>query len=536
MTPVQGRKQGRPGADAAAAISCTGLSMAYVPGVWTLQGIDLALAPGTVTAVAGENGAGKSTLYRILSGLQSPTRGRVLVNGSPLKVGAGQSRGVVYVPQELAPCPDLRVYENLFLGSEATLRGGLLRRSAMIKEAADVARTFEVDIDPTSRARSISTAGLQVLEIAKSIRKNPRVWILDEPTSSLGDAQVEHLFEQITRLKEHGTAVLYTTHRMNEITRLADRVIVLRDGHLALDESAENVNQDAIVHAMLGRQAREIYPELPRPGETTEPALEVRGLTVDGLLGEFDIQVRAGEIVGVAGLVGSGRSELLQGIFGSRAARGTVSVSGRPIRRGSVPAAIRAGMAYVPEDRKQEGLVAALSVRDNITLPWLYTFGKILSHSQARDRMASRVVETTALRCRSTRQLVSQLSGGNQQKALIGRALIGHVKVLLLDEPTRGVDVGARAEIYEALAQAAAGGLAILLVSSDRDEVVNLSHRILVMRGRRVVGTVSHDHADPRAELLRLSLGLDVEDPQIPRSDASTSTLTQDRNDLPQPP
>ncbi len=496
------------------AFECQDLAKAF-GGVPVLGGVSLSLTPGTVTALAGENGAGKSTLMKIASGQLKADRGAVLIEGQPMVGGDAQAahrQGVAIVPQELAPILEMTVYENLFLGRELRNRAGLLERRAMARKAKEMLGVFDVDIDPNSPVRTLSVGLRQIVEIAKSTGGGARVLLLDEPTSAISDREVERLYAVVNTLRDRGVAMLYTTHKMEEIRALADRVVVLRDGGLVLDEPIDDVTDDDIVHAMIGRELEELFPVVHEPGR--DVALDVQRLRVQGYPNPIDLQVRKGEIVGLAGLVGAGRTELLEAIFGvRRSSAGTVSVDGRSVRRNQPAASITQGMALVPEDRKGAGVVLTMSVLDNGSLPHISKFatGGWLLQRQ-RGRAVKKAMGSVRLHSRGMSQHVGTLSGGNQQKVVLARWLTGHVDVLLLDEPTRGVDIGARSEIYRIITDLAASGMAVLMASSDMPEVLSLSHRALVMRGGEVVGELDANAlAAPTAQedVFRLAAGLD---------------------------
>jgi ribose transport system ATP-binding protein len=474
------------------------LSKSFV-GVPILRGVDLEFAPGTVNVLAGENGAGKSTLMKIVAGLLRPDGGRVAVGGRELSrfdpVHA-RNLGVSFIPQELAPLPDMRVDENLMLGRVSRTAFGLVDRGAMARQAKELLARFDVEIDPRTPMRRLSVAMTQLVEIAKHTGWDSTVMLMDEPTAAIAEREIERLFTVIQRLRERGVCIVYTTHKMAEIEAIADTVSVLRDGKLTASGEAAGFTQGSIVSAMIGRPMGELFPERP-PRPAKPPVLSV-DLTVEGTRAPVSLQVRPGEIVGLAGLVGAGRSELLEAIFGVRKADGTVSVAGKKIRLGVPNAAIAGGVAFVPEDRKNAGLVLEMSVADNTILPYLRRFlaaGTFVDRG-ARAKAVAEASGKVGLHGRPA-QRVRHLSGGNQQKVVLSRWLLGNMKVLLLDEPTRGVDVGARAEIYRIVTQLASAGVAVLLASSEMDEVVNLSHRVLVMRGREIVAELmAEDHAD----------------------------------------
>jgi ribose transport system ATP-binding protein len=484
-------------------------------GVPVLNGISLELEPGTVTALAGENGAGKSTLMKIVSGQYSADHGTVSVQGNQLAPGNTHDavrHGVAIVPQELASIEDMTVYENLFVGREIR-RGPFLNRGAMIAEARKTLAVFDVAISPTARMGSLPVGLRQIVEIVKAARTGAQVVMLDEPTSAISEREVEGLYKVVRQLRERGVAMVYTTHKMAEIRAIADRVVVLRDGGLILDKPIADVSDDDIVTAMIGRELDALFPERPTPG--TDVVLEVRALQVEGASGPVSFTVKAGEVVGLAGLVGAGRTELLEAIFGARGTTsGDILVRGRTVKRNQPAAAITAGMAMVPEDRKLSGVVLSMSVLDNGSLPRLSSFSLAgWLRAKARTKAVSDVMSSVRLRSRGLGQEVGTLSGGNQQKVVLARWLTGDVNVLLLDEPTRGVDVGARSEIYRIVTEFASQGMAVLMASSDMPEIVGLSHRAFVMRGGMLVGELDRDaldHPEVQESVFRLATALDA--------------------------
>ncbi|ULN38396.1 sugar ABC transporter ATP-binding protein [Mycolicibacterium smegmatis] len=507
-----------------ALLECTDIHKSF-GGVPVLKGISLQLEPGTVTALAGENGAGKSTLMKIISGQYNADQGEVSVKGATLTPGNTRDavrHGVAIVPQELASIEDMTVYENLFVGRELK-RGPFLNRRAMIAEAKETLAVFDVGISPTARMGSLPVGLRQIVEIVKAARTGAQVVMLDEPTSAISEREVEGLYKIVRRLRDHGVAMVYTTHKMAEIRAIADRVVVLRDGGLILDKPIDDVSDDDIVTAMIGRELEALFPDRPEPADET--VLEVRDLQVEGASEPVSFSVRAGEIVGLAGLVGAGRTELLEAIFGARrSTAGDVVVRGRSVKRNQPAAAITAGMAMVPEDRKLSGAVLSMSVLDNGTLPRLSSFSVAgWLRGKSRTQAVSEVMSSVRLRSRGLGQEVGTLSGGNQQKVVLARWLTGKVNVLLLDEPTRGVDVGARSEIYRIITEFAAQGMAVVMASSDMPEVVGLSHRAFVMRGGALVGELDRealDHPEVQESVFRLATALDA------RSDQTSQEIT----------
>ncbi|MBS1694987.1 MAG: sugar ABC transporter ATP-binding protein [Actinobacteria bacterium] len=498
--------------DTAPLLACADIRKSF-GGVPVLKGITLDLQPGTVTALAGENGAGKSTLMKIVSGQYTADHGSVSVQGHQLSPGNTRDavrHGVAIVPQELASIEDMTVYENLFVGRELA-RGPFLNRRAMIAEARQTLAVFDVGISPTARMGSLPVGLRQIVEIVKAARTGAQVVMLDEPTSAISEREVEGLYRIVRRLRDRGVAMVYTTHKMAEIRAIADRVVVLRDGGLILDKSIENVSDDDIVTAMIGRELDTLFPDRPEPG--TDTVLEVRDLHVDGAAGPVSFTVKAGEIVGLAGLVGAGRTELLEAIFGARhTSAGDIVVRGKLVKRNQPASAITAGMAMVPEDRKLSGVVLSMSVLDNGSLPRLTSFSLAgWLRGKTRTKAVSDVMASVRLRSRGLSQEVGTLSGGNQQKVVLARWLTGTVNVLLLDEPTRGVDVGARSEIYRIITEFAAQGMAVVMASSDMPEVVGLSHRAFVMREGQLVGELDRDaldHPEVQESVFRLATAL----------------------------
>ncbi len=498
----------------AAVLECADLHKGF-GGIPVLNGVSLALEHGTVTALAGENGAGKSTLMKIASGQYRADAGRVTVEGAELRTGSmaeAHRSGVAIVPQELASLPDMTVYENLFVGQEIR-RFGVLDRRAMIREAEAALAVFDVHIRVTARMRSLPVGLQQIVEIVKATRTGAKVLLLDEPSSAISEREVEGLYRVVNRLRDQGVAMIYTTHKMEEIRALADRVVVLRDGNLVLDQAMTDTSDEEIVTAMIGRELGTLFPERSSPQE--ESVLEVRDLQVVGASAPVSLAVRRGEILGLAGLVGAGRTELIEGIFGvRRTTGGSVMVAGEPVARQRPAAAIRSGMALVPEDRKQSGTILGMTVLENGTLPRLDSFslaGWLRNRSRV-DRVGA-AMKSVQLRSRGLGQEVGTLSGGNQQKVVLARWLTDDVKVLLLDEPTRGVDVGARSEIYRIIVDLAASGVAVVMASSDMPEILGLANRALVMREGAVAGELSRDELDAgdvQARIFSVAAGLDT--------------------------
>ncbi|WP_338890381.1 sugar ABC transporter ATP-binding protein [Rhodococcus sovatensis] len=519
-----------------ALLECQDLTKSF-GGVPVLKGISLDLEPGTVTALAGENGAGKSTLMKIATGQLRADTGTVMIGEHQLSSGDSRDavrHGVAIVPQELASIDDMTVYENMFVGREKR-RGIFLDRRAMIKEAAEALSVFDVTISPTARMGSLPVGLRQIIEIVKAARTGAQVVMLDEPTSAISEREVEGLYRVMRQLRDRGVAMVYTTHKMAEIRAIADRVVVLRDGKLITDEKLTDITDDDIVTAMIGRELDNLFPTVGK--DIGDVVLEVQNLHVAGASAPIDLTVRRGEIVGLAGLVGAGRTELLEALFGMRTVTsGTVKVDGRTVPKGKPAAAITAGMAMVPEDRKVNGVVLSMSVLDNGSLPRLSKFSIAgWLRNKARATEVTSAMDSVRLRSRGMSQSVGTLSGGNQQKVVLARWLTGTVDVLLLDEPTRGVDVGARSEIYRIITEFASRGMAVVMASSDMPEIVGLSHRAFVMREGAFVGELDRealDHPEVQDSVFRLATALDTRSEQS----SSTTPTTEKRSSLEEAP
>ena len=480
------------------------------PGVLALDGVGFSVERGAIHALVGENGAGKSTLGKILAGIYRPDGGRILLDDRPLILRDPRHAlacGIGMVHQELAFCDNLTIAENLCL-SDLPRRGPFLSRRLLNDRARAMLETIGVRLDVGRRIGDLSIAHQQMAQIAQAVAVGARIIIFDEPTSSLTVRETDRLFGLIGGLKFRGVTMIYISHRLEEIFRLADTVTVLRDGRHVATRPVAQTSEDGLVEQMIGRPLGEYFPAHLQ-GTPGREMLRVERLSSPGKFHEVSFTVRAGEIVGLAGLVGSGRSELAQAVFGlDKAARGTIAVDGRPLGTGSVPAAMRAGLALVPEDRKHQGLILPLSVRANFSITMLERFRRFgLIDARAERRAARDSFDRFDIRAPSVETPAEALSGGNQQKIVLAKWLARRSKVLLVDEPTRGVDVGAKAAIHALIDRLARDGLAILLISSELPEVLNLSTRLLVMRAGRLVGNLARDEAT-QDRVLRLMAGV----------------------------
>ncbi|WP_405879871.1 sugar ABC transporter ATP-binding protein [Streptomyces sp. NBC_01136] len=466
------------------------------PGVVALDSVDFDLRRGEVHVLLGENGAGKSTLIKMLSGAYRPDSGRILVDGTETRIHGAQDAerlGIATIYQEFNLVPDLSVAENIFLGRQPR-RFGLLDRKRMNADAAQLLARVGVDVDPRTQVRELGIARLQMVEIAKALSLDARVLIMDEPTAVLTTEEVDKLFGIVRKLRDDGVGIVFITHHLEEIAALGDRVTVLRDGR-SIDQVPASTPEDELVRLMVGRSIEQQYPR--ERGDAGAPLLKVHGLTRAGTFYDIDFEVRAGEVVGLAGLVGAGRTEVVRALFGADPYdSGTVEVQGRPLRRHDVNAAMDAGIGLVPEDRKGQGLVLDATVQENLGLVTLGRSTRAGFVDRAGQRRAAdRISGQLKVRMAGLHQHVRTLSGGNQQKVVIGKWLLADTKVLILDEPTRGIDVGAKVEIYQLINELTASGHAVLMISSDLPEVLGMSDRVLVMSQGRIAGELPAQEA-----------------------------------------
>jgi ABC-type sugar transport system ATPase subunit len=459
--------------------------------VAALRGVSFSVAEGETHGLIGENGAGKSTLLKILAGIVQPDTGEIHWRGQRLHLGSPRDaleRGIGMVYQEMLCFENLTVAGNIFAGRELT-RGGRLLEDAMRQRTESLLAELHLPMSPDAPAASLSAAYRQLLQVARALAFDCQILVLDEPTTSLTDAETDHLFSVLERLKARGTTLLYVSHRLPEIFRLCDRITVLRDGAYVETSDRRNVSPQHIVRAMVGRDLPPRTVSQPVPGRASKPALTVNGLGRRPWFRNVSLTVNAGEIVGLFGLVGSGRSELLETVFGLyRREAGSIQVHGAIVDTSSPRAAARAGIALVPEERQKQGLLFNLTVRDNLVLPDRTVKGDVLVNAGRERREAVALVDTWRIKTAGVDVAPDSLSGGNQQKIVLAKWLATSPKVLLLDEPTKGVDVGAKFEIHEIVRREAARGAGCLVASSDLPEVLALCDRIIVMREGMIQG------------------------------------------------
>lgn len=480
------------------------------PAVRALDGVSVTFEPGEVHGIIGENGAGKSTLMKIMSGLQQQTSGEIRLDGRRLALSGVRDaieHGIAMIHQELNLVDELTAAENVFLGREVT-RHGLLDRERMNADTARYLAEVRAPFPPTVRVGELSIAGKQLVEIAKALASDASVLIMDEPTAVLSDPESEALFALIRRLRERGVCVVYISHRLAEVVEICDRVTVLRDGRLVTTiERGEGFDLQNLADLMVGRPLSDMYPPKTEP-PVGASVLEVQGATVTGLASNIDLAVRPGEVVGLSGLVGSGRTELAEALVGARALEaGEIRVDGRPARIRNPRDAVRYGIAYVSEDRKGIGLHLGLSVVSNLTMANLAAYCRPLLDHRREVESTRRWVDELDVRAGNIEAPILYLSGGNQQKIAIAKWLDTKPRVLILDEPTRGVDVGAKREVYQLIRRLVEEGMACIVISSELPEIIGLCHRTLVMREGRLVGELVGDEMTEEA-IMRLAAGV----------------------------
>ncbi len=480
------------------------------PGVRALSEVSLALYPGTVTALVGENGAGKSTVVKILTGIYQPDGGAIRVDGQPVIFPTAQAAalaGITAIHQETVLFDELSVAENIWLGHAPKTRLGLIDTAAMHRQAGEILDSIEAEIHPATRLRDLGIASKHLVAIARALSIDARVVIMDEPTAALSHKEITELYDLVATLKAQGKAILFISHKFDEIFKIADRYTVFRDGQFVGEGAIADVTQSALVQMMVGRSVDHIFPTRTKtPGDEI---LQVVGYDHPTEFADIDFSLRSGEILGFYGLVGAGRSELMQALFGTtRPSGGTIRVDGKVRLIRSPADAVANGIVYVPEDRGKQGAIAALPIFQNVTLPSLHRTSRSGFLRLAEEFSLAR--EYTArldLRAASLDQPVSNLSGGNQQKVVIAKWLATRPKVIILDEPTKGIDIGSKAAVHEFMAELAAQGLAVIMVSSEIPEVLGMSDRVIVMREGRIVAEVTGDRMTPET-LVRYAAGI----------------------------
>jgi len=479
-------------------------------GVSALKGVDLSVKKGEVHALMGENGAGKSTLMKILIGIHAPDKGEIYIKGKPVRISNTKdaiSLGISMIYQELNPVPHMTVADNIFLGREpVSKKTRLVDFKKMHADAKAYFESINVDIEPNERVSKLSVAKVQLVEITKAVSFNSEIIIMDEPTSALSTREIERLFDTIRLLREKGVTIIYISHKMDEIFKICDRVTVLRDGSYVGTESISGIDMNKLIKMMVGREITEMFPK--QEAQIGDVIFEVKGLTRKGEFEDISFCLRKGEILGIAGLMGAGRTEMVESIFGMRKPdRGEINVNGKKVAIKLPEDAIRNRIAMVPEDRKNFGLVLKLSVKDNVIISFLKKcMGRFLLSRKKEEEAVKGLVETLQIKVGSISQVCSSLSGGNQQKVVLSKCLFADPEILILDEPTRGIDVKTKAEIHFLMSKLARMGKSIIMISSEMPEIIGMSDRILVLHEGRITGELGRNEAD-QERIMALAMG-----------------------------
>lgn len=479
-------------------LKLSGISKSF-PGIMALNDVDLQINSGEVLGLLGENGAGKSTLMKILSGIYMPDSGEIWIDGHEVKLSGpkhAQNLGISIIHQELNLLQHLTVAENIFLHN-LPQNYLSLNRKRLYQDTQKLLNDLDFAIDPKEIVGNLTVGMQQMVEIAKALSFNSKVIIMDEPTSAITQQESDKLFKTILSLKQKGIAIIYISHRLEEIFQICDGIVVLRDGQKVGGELIKDVNSEQIVKMLVGRDVKQIYPDI-KVGQTDELALEVRNLTRKGAFEDISFKLYKGEILGFSGLMGSGRTEVMEAIFGIEPFQsGEILTNGKPVKIKSTKDAISQEIAIVPEDRRRHGMIGSFTVAENVTLPVLNKISglfKNISFNKERE-ITNKYIAQLRIKTPGPDAVISNLSGGNQQKAIIGKWLETKPKILILDEPTRGIDIGAKTEIYQIIQQLAMDGTSIIIVSSELPEVLGISHRILVMSHGKITGEFSHEEA-----------------------------------------
>lgn len=477
------------------------------PGVKALQNVSLQLRAGEVHALLGENGAGKSTLIKVLGGIYIAEEGEIYIEGKKVNINSvndSHENGVAIIHQELVLVPYMTVAENIFLGREHG-KGKLINKESMIREAQTLLDQYEMNIDAETLIKDLTIAQQQMVEIVKAISFNSKILVMDEPTSSISDKEVGFLFETMRTLTKKGVGIIYISHKMSELEEICDRVTVMRDGEYVGTKVVKETCKDELVAMMVGRELTNYYTrDFQKPGEVI---LKCENIADGKMARGASFELRKGEIIGFAGLVGAGRSEVMKCIFGlTKGSTGDIYVEGKKVEIKSPIDALKYGIALVPESRKTEGLYKVQSVKFNSTIEVLEQFIKVGRVDQDKEEaITQKYIDMMATKTPSQEQVIGNLSGGNQQKVMIGRWLATDPKILILDEPTRGVDVGAKSEIYAIMNELAKQGMSIIMISSELPEILNMSDRIYVMREGKIRGVFGHEECPTQEDIMRLA-------------------------------
>ncbi|WP_040214489.1 sugar ABC transporter ATP-binding protein [Clostridium polynesiense] len=481
------------------------------PGVKALEDVNLKVYQGEVLALLGENGAGKSTLMKILSGVYTKDKGQIFIDGEEIEIKDikhAESLGVCIIHQELSVLPNLTVAENLFLGNEKySSASRRINKKLMKHRAVDFLEQIGSKVSPEMLVKDINVGEMQMLEIVKAIAKNSNIIVMDEPTTALTEVETQSLFNVIEKLKEKGIAVIYISHRMDEIFRICDRVTVLRDGKYIGEAETNEVTKDDLITMMVGRKLEDQFPY--KEVKDKKVIMEVNNLSFEDKVKDVSFQIKSGEILGIAGLMGAGRTELAKTIFGEyKKASGQIFIEGREESISSPKDAIKLGISYLSEDRKKEGLILPLSVRENMSLSNLDKYENKMKKidRKAEKNEVDKYIKTLSIKTPNQEQKIKNLSGGNQQKVIFAKWLMKSPRVLIVDEPTRGIDVGAKKEIYDVLNELKASGKAVVMISSDMPEIIGICDRVLVMHEGKLMGELSREDAT-QENIMKLAIG-----------------------------
>ncbi|MFG6664727.1 sugar ABC transporter ATP-binding protein [Sulfitobacter sp. 916] len=483
-----------------------------------LHGVTLALEPGTVHALIGENGAGKSTTMKIMAGYQLPSKGAVELDGAAVRFDSlheGEMAGIVMIHQEFNLAEQLTVEQNIFLGRELK-RGPLLDKAEMRRRTRDYLDRVACNVSPDALVSRLSNSDKQMVEIAKALSRDARVLIMDEPTAVLTKRETDVLFKQVAALRAAGTAVLFTSHKLDEVAEISDHVTIMRDGAVVQSSPTSEITEDEMATAMVGRDVSDLYPAKPGVEEDAPEVLSVENLSVPGFASNVSFSLRQGEILGLGGLIGSGRTEVMEGLAALRPASAErVTLFGEPVQFKRPSDAQQAGLCYLTEDRKLRGLLLERGMRENLTLQNLHKFGGFLIDRNAEETALTEAIGEFDIRAGSRDVRVGNMSGGNQQKLLLAKIMLSEPRILIVDEPTRGIDIGTKQQIYAFLRKLADQGHAIIVITSEMPELIGLADRVMVMRLGEVSGTLNAGEITEDA-IVRLSMGLSAE--QMPKT------------------
>ena len=479
------------------------------PGVKALDQVDFDLKRGEVHALLGENGSGKSTLIKVLGGIHKAEEGEIFIDGEKAEIEGvhdADKYGVSIVHQELSFAPDMTVGENIFMGKEPKGKFGLVDSKKVYRDSEKILREFGSDIDPDKKMNALSISRQQVVEIAKALSNNAKIVVMDEPSASLSLKEVENLYKTVDKLKEMGISVIYVSHRMEELFRLCDRVTVLRDGEYVGTREIKDITEDDLVSMMVGRTIAEHYTT-HQPSD--EVILKVENISCGDMVKNVDLELHKGEVIGISGIVGAGRSEFARILAGiDTDYKGKITLEGKPIRIHNPVEAMKHGIILVPEDRKKQGLVLSQTVDFNLSLCVLKEFiGVVGINSKKQRQICDGMIEELNIKVTSGEMTTQKLSGGNQQKVVIGKALATNPKILLLDEPTRGIDVGAKAEIYDLIDKLAKKGMAVIIISSELPEIMRVSDTVYVMRRGETVARIPKEQLDEEVIIKHATMG-----------------------------